>query len=173
MTLFLYVLRHAKAEHRAPAGGGDHARPLRPRGQRNARAVGRFLWRLGEVPEQVLSSTAVRARETAEIACEEGDWNVPIEAREALYAATPAALAREVGSCKQGVQRLLLVGHQPGLALLIAELTGSEPDFPTAALARIDLELELWSALRPRSGQLAWLVTPETIAAFKRPPKET
>ena len=67
-----------------------------------------------------------------------------------------------------GPGRLLLVGHQPGLSLFIAELTGAEPDFPTGALARIDLELADWSALRPGSGRLAWLMTPETILASRR-----
>src|SRR6185503_2444339 len=104
---------------------------------------------------------------TAEIARKTGDWSAPIEERRALYEATSEALMREIGSCAGGPQRLLLVGHQPSLGLLIAELTGSEPDLPTAALARIDLELEDWSALRPRSGRLLWLVTPETIAAFR------
>lgn len=167
MTLCLYVLRHAKAESAAPAGGGDHARPLRRRGQRSARAVGRFLSRLGEAPELVLSSTAARARETADIACEAGAWTAPIEARQSIYEATAETLLREIGACELPLQRLLLVGHQPGLSLLIAELTGSEPDFPTAALARIDFELERWNEIRPRGGRFAWLVTPETIAAFR------
>lgn len=167
MTLSLYVLRHAKAESAAPEGGGDHERPLRRRGRRAARAVGRFLTRLGEAPERVLSSTALRARETAESAREAGGWSAPIELCQAIYAATPEALRREIGACEDGTRRLLLVGHEPGLSLLIAELTGSEPDFPTAALARIDFELERWSELRPRGGRLAWLVTPETIAAFR------
>jgi len=166
MTLHLYVLRHAKAESMAPAGG-DHERPLKGRGQRAARMVGRFLARLGETPELVLTSTAVRARETAEGAHDAGGWNAPIEPRRAIYAATPEALLRELGACTSDPMRLLLVGHQPGLSLLIAELTGSEPDFPTAALARIDFELERWSEVRPRSGRLAWLVTPETMAAFR------
>ncbi len=167
MTLSLYVLRHAKAESAAPAGAGDHERALRRRGRKSARVVGRFLARLGEAPECILSSSAVRARETAELAHEAGGWNAPIETRQALYAAAPEALLHELGSCAPGLQRLLLVGHQPGLSLLIAELTGSEPDFPTAALARIDFELEGWNALAPLSGRLAWLVTPETIAAFR------
>jgi phosphohistidine phosphatase len=170
MTLSLYLLRHGKAESAVPVGGGDHERVLRRRGRKSAQIIGRFLARLGEAPECILSSTAVRARETAEIAREAGGWSAPIDERRAIYAATTEALVREVGSCAGAPERLLLVGHQPGLGLLIAELTGSEPDFPTAALARIDLELEDWSALRPHSGRLAWLVTPETIAAFRSRP---
>lgn len=172
MPLSLYVLRHAKAESAAPAGGGDHERPLRRRGRRAARVLGRFLTRMGEAPELVLCSSAVRARETAELAREEGAWSAPIELRRTIYEATPATLLREAAACAGAPQRLLLVGHQPGLSLLVAELVGSEPDFPTAALARIDLELARWKELRPGSGRLAWLITPETIAAF-RPRRRT
>jgi phosphohistidine phosphatase len=164
MPLSLYVLRHAKAESAAPAGGGDHERPLRRRGQRAARAVGRFLARLGETPEAVLCSTAVRARETAEIARDAGGWSAPLVLRRAVYEATPAALLREIRACAAGTPRLLLVGHEPGLSNLIAELTGTEPVFPTAALARIDFEVERWNQVQAEGGRLAWLVTPETIA---------
>jgi phosphohistidine phosphatase len=167
MTLSLYILRHAKAESVVPAGGGDHERALKRRGRRAASLVGRFLAGLGETPVLVLSSTAVRARETAEGASRAGEWGAPIELRKSIYEATPETLLREIAACEQDPERLLLVGHQPGLSLLIAELAGSEPAFPTGALARIDLELEHWSGIEPRSGQLAWLVTPETISAAR------
>jgi phosphohistidine phosphatase len=165
MTLSLYVLRHAKAETAAPGGGADHERSLRPRGRRAARMVGLFLTGLEEAPELVLSSTAARARETAEIAAEEGGWGAPIRLSRAIYEAKPETLLGEIAACADGPRRIVLVGHEPGLSLLIAALVGSEPAFPTAALARIDFELGSWSELRPGSGRLAWLVTPETITA--------
>ena len=88
MTLFLYVLRHAKAESLPPPGGGDHERALKGRGRWAARVVGGFLTRIGEAPELVLSSSAVRARKTAELARAAGDWSAPLELSEAIYAAT-------------------------------------------------------------------------------------
>jgi phosphohistidine phosphatase len=170
MTLSLYVLRHAKAASEAPPGGGDHERPLRPRGKRAAREVGRFLTRLAEVPQLILSSTAARARATAELAGDEGGWDsVPLRLSRAIYEAAPEALLGVIKAGGVEADRLLLVGHQPGLSQLIAELTGSEPAFPTAALARIDFELERWDELRGKAGRLVWLVTPETIGvAVKR-----
>ena len=165
MTLSLYVLRHAKAEGAPPPGGGDHERSLRPRGRRAAGAAGRFLTRMGEEPARILSSTATRARETAEIAREEGAWKAPIQLSRAIYEATPETLLRVVADGGEEAARLVLVGHQPGLSQLVAELVGSEPAFPTGALARIDFEMERWSELRPGSGLLVWLVTPETVAA--------
>jgi phosphohistidine phosphatase len=167
MTLSLYVLRHAKAEGPPPAGGGDHERVLKRRGRRAARALGRFLTGLGEAPDLVLSSTAARARETAELAGEAGGWRAPLELSRALYEATPETLLRAIVSTAEGPQRLVLVGHQPGLALLVAELAGSEPEFPTGALARIDFGVGRWSEIRPQAGRMVWLVTPETLAVTR------
>lgn len=162
MTLSLYVLRHAKAEELV-AGQTDLGRALKKRGRRAAELVGRTLTRIGEVPELVLSSNAVRARETAEHAQAAGDWKAPLELLPAIYEAGPERLKTVLNGVAAPVVRLLLVGHQPGLGLLIGELTGHEPDFPTGALARIDFELERWSELAAGEGRLAWLVTPDLL----------
>ncbi|NOT30361.1 MAG: histidine phosphatase family protein, partial [Planctomycetes bacterium] len=150
--------------------GGDRARALKGRGRKAARLVGRYLTKLGEAPEFVLSSDALRARETAELAREEGGWSAPLELTPAIYESGTDGLLRQIRAAEAAVTRLLLVGHQPGLSLLIGELTGNEPDFPTAALARIDFELERWSAVAPRSGHLVWLVTPDGIGAQRPKP---
>lgn len=165
MTLSLYVLRHAKAEEAAPSGG-DHGRVLRGRGRKAAKLVGRALARLDEAPGLVLCSTAVRARETAELVLEGGGFSAPLEPRREIYEATPAGLLDLLASIDADPRRVLFVGHQPGLSLLIAELTGGEPEFPTAALARIDFELERWSELLPRAGRLVWLFPVEALAAL-------
>lgn len=161
MILSLYLLRHAKAEDTSP--GGDLGRVLKARGRKVAELVGKTLARIEESPGLVLCSSAARARETAELAHAGGGFRAPLEIRPAIYEAGAETLLNEIRTVASGVQRLLLVGHQPGLSLLIALLTGGEPDFPAAALARLDFELERWSELRPHSGHLAWLVTPELL----------
>src|SRR5262245_21094712 len=145
MTLSLYVLRHAKAEE--ASDGGDHERVLRGRGRRAAKLAGRALARLGEAPELVLCSSAARARETAELALEAGGMRARLELRRELYAAGASGMLALLAAAEGEAQRVLLVGHQPGLSQLIAELVGSEPEFPTAALARLDFEFRAWKDL--------------------------
>ena len=70
----LFLLRHARAT-RSPEG--DHERPLDPRGRDEAHRVGLFLSRLGSQPELVLTSSARRARTTAELAAAAGDYLGP------------------------------------------------------------------------------------------------
>jgi phosphohistidine phosphatase len=165
MSLSLQILRHAKAEE-ASAGVRDHERALKGRGRKAAEQAGLTLAWLEEPPELVLCSTAVRARETAELARAAGGWEAPIALSSAIYEAGAETLRQELGAVEASVRRVLLVGHQPGLSLLIAELTGGEPEFPTGTLARVDLERERWSELAPGSGRLVWLLTPAVIAAL-------
>jgi len=172
MTRSLYVLRHAKAEDSAPAGGGDRERPLERRGKKAARLVGRTLTRLEEQPHHVLSSNAERARDTARLAIEEGGWDVRLELAAEIYEATAEALRRRIAAAPDDARRLLLVGHQPGLSLLIADLTGCDPVFPTAALARIDFSIAYWGELAPGQGRLVWLFTPEVMSSLRARKKE-
>jgi phosphohistidine phosphatase len=165
MTLSLYVLRHGKAELDAPHGG-DHARPLKKRGRAAAKQVGLLLERLDEAPERVLSSTAVRALETIELAREAGRWRAEVEASRELYGATPEKLFARLRALDGEPARLLVVGHEPGLSGLIGLLTGGTPPlFPTGALARIDFDASSWSRVEPGGGTLAWLVVPRILDA--------
>jgi phosphohistidine phosphatase len=72
----LYLLRHAKSDWNN-AFDGDHDRPLAPRGIEAAERVGRVLAAAGEIPDRILTSSAVRARTTVELAAESGDWASP------------------------------------------------------------------------------------------------
>jgi phosphohistidine phosphatase len=165
MTLSLYVLRHGKAELDS-AHGGDHARPLKRRGRAAAKEVGRLLARLDEAPQRVLCSSAARAVETLELALDAGGWRAEVETERELYGATPERLLARLRATEGAPARLLLVGHEPGLSGLIGLLVGGNPPiFPTAALARVDFDLNDWHALEPGAGALAWLVVPRILAA--------
>jgi phosphohistidine phosphatase len=164
MSSSLYLLRHAEAR---PSGmDGDHARELEPHGRRAARLVGRFLGRLGEAPQRVLVSSAVRARETESLARDAGGWRANAVVSDALYTATPDSLLRALQSMDGRLARVLVIAHQPTLGLLIRGLTGGEPEFPPAAMARIDFDVERWSAIEPEGGRLAWLFTPTLLGAL-------
>jgi phosphohistidine phosphatase len=42
----------------------------------------------------------------------------------------------------------MIVGHNPGLEELVAQLTGERQDLPTAALAQIVLPIDRWRDLK-------------------------
>ena len=157
------VLRHGKSDW-GHTGMGDHDRPLASRGSAAAECMGRFLSAIESPPDRVLSSTAIRARSTAELARSAAGWTCPIDCLDSLYETTAEAMIDLLRQQDPATERLLLVGHQPTWSELIAVLTGGMAvRFPTAALARIDLAVDQWSGVEPRSGALRWLVTPKLL----------
>ena len=146
----LLVLRHAKSSWN-DISCDDHDRPLNARGQRDAPRMGRLLQVEQLVPDLVLSSTARRARETVELvvdACPNAGQVIYVDD---LYLAEPQTWIDALGRIDADRVRVLIVGHNPGLELLVGMLTGDEETMPTAALAYIELPIETWSELSVHS----------------------
>ena len=154
MARQLWLLRHADAE---PHGARpDAERRLTARGERQARLAGLALARLEVSLDAVLVSPKARARQTAELASE--GWSE--EQRAALTTHPPLAggfdasqaLAALAGIPAEG--RLMLVGHEPDLSGVLADLTGARVDLKKGGLAVVRLDGaaagELMLLLRPR-----------------------
>jgi phosphohistidine phosphatase len=156
MARQLWLLRHAEAE---PHGvRPDSERRLTERGEQQARAAGLALLRLDVALAAVLFSPKVRARQTAELAAV--SWSP--EARGRLREHPPLASgfdAREALDALASVGgegRVLLVGHEPDLSTVIAELTGGRVDLKKGGLAVVRLD--------GTSGELVMLMRPRELA---------
>jgi len=159
----IFLLRHAKSDWDA-AYDSDHERPLNERGRKAAALIGTYVASLGQIPDRVISSSAVRARETIELAVTEGGWTCPIETTPELYETSPDRVLELIRRQSDSFSSLLLVGHQPTWSLLLDGLVGgAEVRMPTAALARIDVPVERWSEVDYGSGKLGRHVTPKQI----------
>jgi phosphohistidine phosphatase len=152
MARQLWLLRHAEAE---PHGvREDSQRRLTSRGEQQARAAGLALARLGVEFEAVLFSPKARARATAELAAE--SW--PASQRELLSMHAPLAAGFDAVQALDALAglgadaRLLLVGHEPDLSLVVGELTGGRVDLKKGGLAVVRLQgasCELAVLMRP------------------------
>ena len=142
----LLLLRHAKSSWKNPELA-DYDRPLKKRGRRDAPRMGRLLVREGLVPGLILTSSAVRARETAAAVAEA--CGEPAEPRpfHELYSAEPGDYALLLSELPDDSDRVLLVGHNPTLEELLELLTGERETLPTAALALIELPIGRWQDL--------------------------
>ncbi|MGF1627528.1 MAG: histidine phosphatase family protein [Alphaproteobacteria bacterium] len=142
MPRTLILLRHAKSDWRAGASD-DHERPLNARGQRAAAVVGVYLNQQGLAPDLVLSSTAIRARETCDWVLRHGGFAIVPRVERTLYLADPARILDAVRRAGADHRCILLVAHNPGLQDLAAGLaarggtvgTAMAEGFATAALA--------------------------------------
>lgn len=144
----LILLRHAHAEPAAD-GQADIDRPLSPHGLAEAEAAGRWLLEQKLSPDRVLCSPARRTRETLEAVLEQTGY---VEQRldERIYDAVPGTLAALADEHRE-VERVLIVGHNPGLEQLVALLhSGQSGDYrgmPPAAVAVLSLPME--AAIEP------------------------
>jgi phosphohistidine phosphatase len=171
----LLLLRHSKTENDAPSGR-DQDRRLDDRGRGDAAEIGRWLGRHPPAPDSVLVSPAIRAHQTWEIAWQAMKDLVPqprVEIVPELYSADPVQLLHAVRMASAtDPQRLMVVGHNPGMHELALALAGSgdatgrkalADNLPTSGLAVFDFAVEDWADVSFRRGCLALFVSPRLL----------
>lgn len=139
----LLILRHAKSSW-ADDDQDDHERPLNQRGKRAAPRMGQLIKEQSLIPDRILSSTAVRARATAAAVAKACGFQGDLELTRDLYLADPQSYMDVLALLDHG-DRVMVVGHNPGMEELVAALTGEEERFPTAALAHVELPIDAWA----------------------------
>ncbi len=150
----LLILRHAKSSWK-DQHVSDHDRPLNKRGKRDAPRIGKLLHAAHLDPELIVSSTARRARKTAAKVAKQCGYQGVIELTGELYLAAPSQYLEVLRSVPDHIDRVMVVGHNPGAEELLALLTGHATHFSTAALAHVDLDIDSWSLLTNQTrGQL-------------------
>lgn len=163
----LTLLRHAKSGWDDPSLR-DFDRPLNPRGRRAARTVAREIRRLGLGFDRVLASPARRVIDTLG---EVGEA-VPLapDYDERLYLASPETLLELVRGNEDSIDRLLLVGHNPGIEELALRLSGESRlrdeaalKYPTATLAVLQFEVTSWRHVRDGGATLTRFIRPRDL----------
>jgi phosphohistidine phosphatase len=142
----LLIMRHAKSGWKN-GSMPDHDRPLTKRGKRDAPRMGQRLQAAGLRPDVIITSTAERARSTATAAAEGMGFTGEVQTEAKVYDATPEAYFTLLRGLPAEVQTAMVVGHNPGLQDLLAELTGESHDLPTAAIAQVKLPIDSWADL--------------------------
>jgi phosphohistidine phosphatase len=160
----LLQLRHAKSSWK-DENVADHDRPLNGRGKKDAPQMGRLIAAEGLVPDVIVSSTAKRARKTAVAVAEHCGYTGEVHKLEELYLAPPEIYIDVLRQLAEDVRRALVVGHNPGMQMLVTVLTGASEEFPTAALARIELPIDAWADFSSETrGELVRLWRPRELA---------
>lgn len=160
----IVLMRHAKSDW-SSGSTSDHERPLNGRGRKSAPEAAQYLNTLAFLPDLIISSTAVRACETADLVGAELNYSGERIEKQALYSGTPVDYLDVVRAIPSRVQRVLLVAHNPLLeetaALLLAgELIPFKIIMPTAAMVCISFEHSSWSMITPGDGILRWMRIP-------------
>jgi phosphohistidine phosphatase len=162
----LIILRHGKSDWNAGAAS-DHARPLNRRGTGAAVTMGRVLTRLGEAPDLIFTSSAVRARETALLASDAGGWDCETVEVDDLYGTSAGEALAVAAAAPDEIERLMLVGHQPAWGYLVRALTGAEVSMKTATVAGVDMAMGRWVHAPRATGTLAYLLQPRLFTDWE------
>ena len=161
----LLLMRHAKSSWQ-DSSLADHDRPLNGRGRDAAKRIGIQLIESKTAIDLILCSTAVRTRETAALVFADPATSPPITYQDDLYHASPAQMIQQLHRLPESIHTVMVITHNPGLEEFLLQLTGESAQFPTGALARIDLELDTWSQFnRQTRGQKSFFWLPREMDA--------
>lgn len=157
------ILRHAKSSWNHPELS-DYDRPLNSRGKRDAPRMGKHLRQEGLIPDRILTSSAKRARKTANKVAKSCGYTGKVKKLEAFYDTVPGVFFKTLQALSDKYQRVMVVGHNPTMEQLVNHLTGEIERMPTAALAQIELPIQHWDDLDLYTkGTLVNLWTPKTL----------
>ena len=158
----LLITRHAKSSWNNDTLS-DFQRPLNKRGIKDAPIMADRLQARGPIPEVVLSSTAVRAMETAELLMSSLYLSEStLLTTDAIYEAPLSALEQALTTLPQHISVAMMIGHNPGVSALGNYLCSqSNLQMPTCAMACFDLDIDRWENVYRDCAVMRWYDYPK------------
>lgn len=160
----LIVVRHAKSswEH---AGLADHERPLLEKGKKRTRKIINYLQEQGVKPDFILTSSALRARETANyIAIGLGLDKGLMKVDPALYHADAEQLLAQFDDLSDTFNSVMLVGHNPALTNFVNFFLVPPIDWlPTSGVVALQFDTEHWDEIRTAPRSVRFVIFPKLV----------
>ena len=159
----LMLLRHAKSDWK-DQDLADIERPLSSRGKKNAIKMGKWIHHHHLTPDLILTSPAIRAQQTLRRICNE--CSASTLTQDKLYLADQNQLLKILANAPQSAERVMIIGHNPGLETLLNYLVddhnaGETVLFPTCAMAHLIMP-EDWSNIAKNSAKLQQFIHPKS-----------
>lgn len=162
----LMLLRHAKASW-SDGAESDVERGLKPKGWKQIEKMSEHLCRLGIRPEKIYSSPSRRTRETLGGFLQRWEMSeADVVFDEALYLAGEACLLDKIHALPDTLDRVLFLGHNPGLTDLVNRLTPREAyvkNVRTCGVVVLEFDVAGWSEIRPAGGALVLHLRPKQL----------
>ena len=144
------LMRHSKATDES-VGGGDFARPLTPQGRAMVLDSAALLTEAGIVIDRVLTSSALRTSQTAQLIAETVCPDAPLVALDDLYLSPASGYVPALWQNADPTdQTVLLVGHNPGIAQLMQWWSGRALDVSPCTVLVLDSEFADWQSIPAR-----------------------
>jgi phosphohistidine phosphatase len=159
----LLLMRHAKSSWKHPELS-DQERPLTKRGIKASKRMGEFIIEKELVPQKIFTSSAVRALDTARFVEQSAQTTDSIVAVDEFYMAEPDIYYNFLKTLPDDLERVMLVGHNPGLESLLQLISGRIDVLPTAVVAYVSLPVNSWRDLNGETaGELIEVWRPKEL----------
>ncbi len=166
----LLIMRHAKSSWDNP-DWSDFERPLNQRGLETAPFMGSIIYQNELNPALIISSPAKRAKQTAILVKETAQVKNPIKFEDKIYEASATTLLYLAAEFPDEYETILVIGHNPGMEEFIRILTGNYCSMPTAALAKVLLNIDSWKGIGLNRGFLEMVFRSKDLMKKKNPDK--
>jgi phosphohistidine phosphatase len=164
MQRYLYLLRHAESQEKQ-VGQDDHERRLTPRGMREALLMGTHLHKEKTILDEIISSTAERAKATAGLVVDGLKWdNNNITFSDELYEASERTFMHFIAGLNDAHQHIMCIGHNPVISNVAEYLTKEEiGDLLPGAFVSIKFNIASWKEIGEGNGELENHIYPEML----------
>jgi phosphohistidine phosphatase len=164
MALTFYLFRHATAEEHSTRKA-DFERYLTSSGIQEAMRMGKYLYDLGEKPQQIIASPSMRTLQTAEMVAEQLHYNKnEIVYVEEIYEASVRIIFRNIHELENSVQSVMFVGHNPAFSYVAEMLSkGKIANMEKAGVAKFIFETDSWQLAGAENAQFVWYHSPSTL----------
>lgn len=160
----LLLMRHAKSSWKDDSLK-DHERPLKKRGRKDAKRIAKVIEKKDLIPDLILSSTAVRAKETVKIVSKALEYKNKIKYSDELYMGEPQNFVDVLKSLSNKYEKVMVVAHNPGLEAYLQIIDGEIEAVPTSGLGHLVLVVDDWKDLTlDTMGDLVGFWTPKGLA---------
>lgn len=154
-------MRHAKSDWSHDLV--DFERPLNKRGEQSAKRMGEELLGKGVLPEYIISSAAKRALTTTKLFAEASNFSGETTFVEDFYYGSYWDFVDAIKKTSDSVSSLMLVGHNPSCENFIHNFAPNFrfEKFPTAAIAKFNLDIKSWKKFSVEVADIEWLIKPK------------
>lgn len=163
----LILTRHAKTEQLSyMSSKSDFERELKPRGYNDSKLIANDLLQRNIIPDLLITSKAQRAEQTAAIFADTFNMDKSLMVHEQfLYDGyTTSELITYLGQYNHTCNTIMLVGHNPEIAMTAITLTDSDYlHFPTTGTIAITFNVNNWEDINAREGKIDWFVSPKML----------
>ncbi len=168
----IYLARHAKSSWHSDANT-DFDRPLNQRGEADAKRIGKEMLNRQWLPQKVISSPAIRAKQTSKILCQEIQYPLnSIEWNTDIYSAYTVTLLHILTNINESTESVMLLGHNPAMEDLLVHLCGFAEThqykqsngklFTTANVVKIHADIT-WKNLMMHHAELVSILRPKAL----------